>query len=119
MLEASPLYFDLGNLIKKMKTPIGIHGDKGKEMSGIRMAARRVQKDVDEVQSIIRIAFEEIAISAQENSSDALAEAFLPLLAPDAPVLEESIEGGLGMTIWLNVTRLDFVLILHRYKRAT
>ena len=78
VLKASPLYFDLGNLIKKMRTPIGIHGDKGKEMGEIRMAARRVQKDVDEILSIIRIAFEEIAISAQENSSDALAEAFLP-----------------------------------------
>ena len=46
---------------------------------------------MSEIWSIIRIAFEEIPIGAQENSSDAPAEAFLPLPAPDVPVLAETL----------------------------
>ena len=60
-------------------------------MNKIRIAARRVQKDVGEIQNVIRITFEEIPISVQENSSDAPAEGFIPLSAPDAPVLAEAL----------------------------
>ena len=83
------LYFEL---IKKMRTPIGTHKGEGSEMNNIRIAARRVQKDVGEIQNVIRITFEEIAISVQENSSDAPAEGFIPLSAPDVPVLAETLK---------------------------
>jgi hypothetical protein len=98
VLESSPIYFDFDNLIKKMKTPIGIR--RTPEMDRIRMAARSVVKDVVELRRVVEVSFEEIDIRTEESETTGVkadcAQAFLPIPASDTPTLQESVQKRIG-----------------------